>query len=46
MVKDTTVDYLLSGMTNNEPVTIGQIMKLNIYFLVQRKRMTKEQVLT
>ena len=44
MVKDTAVDYLLSGMTNNDPVTVETKMKLIIFFQVQTKRMTKEQV--
>ena len=46
MVKDNTVNYLLSGMTNNEPITMRQKMKLNIFFKVQTKRMTKEQTAT
>ena len=46
MVKYTPIDYLLSWMTYNEPITIETNNRLNTFFQVQRKRMTKEQALT
>ena len=42
-VKDNAVGYLHSGMTDNKPRKKRQIMRLNILFQVQTKRMTKEQ---
>ena len=46
MVKDNTVNCLLSGMTNNEPVTKETNKEIEYFFQVQTKRMTKEQVPT
>ena len=46
MVKDNAVNYLLSGMTNNEPITKETNNEIEYFPPGLKKRMTKEQVPT